>query len=158
MQGKNVPEAAVARNKAWITAVTQSLAERGDAELLQGVMKDAGRRCAAQLLEMTIAHYGKALRNVDELIEAINKRREEVLRATTFWTREGDTALFQLEQCSCDMVQAGLAEPNPHFCNCSAGMFAQIFSHVCTGPVSVDILKSIGRGDDHCEFVIHFAE
>jgi predicted hydrocarbon binding protein len=153
-----IPKAAMERNRVWIEAVTRSLGEKGGSELLRATMKDAGGRCAAHLLKMTIDHFGRNPESVDELIEAINRRRRDVLGATTFWTRDGNTAHFTLERCSCDLVEAGLAEPNPHFCLCSAGMFERVFSHVCNGPVKAEIVKAIGMGDAYCEFIVHFDE
>lgn len=153
-----ISQVAINRNKAWIEAVTKSLGERNDCDLLRATMKDAGKRCAFQLLEMTINHFGRDPKSVDEMIEAINQRRIDVLNAKTFWIREGNKAHFRLEKCSCDLVEAGLAEPNPNFCFCSAGMIECIFSYVCKGPVKAEIVKSIGMGDEHCEFIVRFKE
>lgn len=159
MSPKNeIPQAAIDRNKGWIDAVTKSLGQRNGTTLIRETMKDTGKKCASQLLEMTLDHFGRAPETVDELIDAINKRRREVLKARAFWVREGDAARFKLEKCSCDLVEAGLAEPNPYFCLCSAGMFESVFSSVCMGPVKAEIMKSIGMGDDHCEFVVTFKE
>lgn len=158
MQETQIPKVAIERNKAWIKAVTESLGKRNDTDLLKCTMKDAGRKCADQLLEMTISHFGRNPESVDELIDAINKRRRDILNANTFWVREGNTAHFTLEKCSCDMVEAGLAAPNPGFCLCSAGMFETVFSHVCKGRVQTDIVKAIGMGDSYCEFVVRFEE
>ena len=158
MSKSEIPQAAIDRNKAWIEAVTRSLGESGDFGLVKDIMKSAGKNCADQILEMTIDHYGRDPETVDELIDAINQRRREVLKAGTFWVRKGNTAHFKLEKCSCDLVAAGLAEPNPNFCLCSAGMFESVFSHVCKGAVTAEIVRSIGRGDAFCEFIVHFEE
>ena len=158
MLKKEIPQTAIDRNKAWIDAVTTSLGEKTDIGVLKTTMKDAGRRCAAQLLEMTINHFGRDPKTVDELITAINKRRQDILNADTFWVRDGNKAHFKLEKCSCDLVEAGLAAPNSYFCLCSAGMFESVFSHVCKGPVHTEIVKSIGMGDAYCQFIVHFEE
>ncbi len=125
---------------------------------LRSTMKAAGKQCASQLMEMTVDHYGRRPESVDELIEAINKRRKDVLKASTFWIRDGNRAHFRLETCSCDLVEAGLVEPDPNFCLCSAGMFESLFASVCKGSVRTDIIKAIGMGDDCCQFVVHFEE
>jgi hypothetical protein len=52
-------------------------------------MRNAGKKCATQLLEKIVAHFGRGPQSVDELIEAINKRRKEVLGASNLWEREG---------------------------------------------------------------------
>jgi len=94
MSKTEIPKAAIDRNKAWIEAVTKSLGERKDIDLLKTTMKDAGKKCADQLLEMTINHFGRDPKSVDELIAAINKRRRDVLKAKTFWVRDGNKAQF----------------------------------------------------------------
>ncbi|MFZ0449610.1 MAG: hypothetical protein WAL98_10250 [Desulfatiglandaceae bacterium] len=134
------------------------MGKRNDLELLSVTMRDAGRKCADQLLEKTIDHFGRRPETVDELIEAMNKRRRDILKTSTFFIREGNWTHFKLEKCSCDLVESGLAEPNPNFCLCSAGMFAGLFMPFCNGPVKAEIIKAIGLGDDCCEFMVHFNE
>lgn len=158
MSKTEIPEAAIERNRAWIEAVTNSLGKRGDSELSSGIMRDAGKKCAAQLLEKTINHFGQTPKSVNELIDAINKRRKEVLNASNFWVRDGSKAHFKLEKCGCDLVEACLAEPNSIFCLCSAGMFENLFIPFCKGTVKTEIIKAIGLGDDCCEFIVHFDE
>lgn len=158
MAKTEIPGAAVERNRAWIEAVTDSLGRRNDPLLLRDTMRDAGRRCAGQLLEKIIAHFGRTPETPGELIDAINKRRKEVLGSSNLWVRKGNSARFKLETCGCDLVAAGLAEPNPNFCLCSAGMFEHLFVPFCRGPVNAEIIKAIGMGDACCEFVVHFDE
>ena len=154
----NIPVAAVERNKAWIEAVTRTLKDSGDAELARQAMRNAGKRCAAQLLAKIVAHYGREPQSVDELVAAINKRRREVLGSSNLWAREGNRAYFRLDQCGCDLVEAGLAEPSPVFCLCSSGMFENVFAPYCQGTVRTEIVKAIGLGDECCEFVVYFDE
>jgi hypothetical protein len=151
-----VPVVAVERNKAWIEAVTNALKDNGNSELSRLAMKNAGKRCADQLLEKIIAHFGRMPETVDEFVEAVNKRRREVLEVSNLWEIEGNKAHFKLDKCGCDLVEAGLAEPNPIFCLCSAGMFENLFKPFCQGSARTDIVKAIGFGDECCEFVVHF--
>ena len=95
-----IHQTAIDRNKVWIDAVTNSLGQRNETALIGETMKAAGQKCADQILEMTIAHFGRVPETVDELIEAI----------------------------------------------------------VCKGPVKAEIMKSIGMGDDYCEFLVTFKE
>jgi hypothetical protein len=150
--------AAVERNRAWIEAVTSTLEKSGDSEFSRLAMRNAGKKCADQLLEKTVAHFGRRPQSVDEFIEAINKRRKEVLGASNPWERERNEAHFRLDKCGCDLVEAGLAKPNPVFCLCSAGMFESLFAPFCQGAVRAEIVKAIGLGDECCEFVMHFDE
>jgi len=151
-----IPTAAVERNRAWIAAVTNALKTRGDSDFSRVVMRDAGKKCADQLLEKIVIHFGRTPQSIDELIEAINKRRKEVLNASNLWDRKGNTAHFKLDKCGCDLVEAGLAEPNPTFCLCSAGMFENLFAPFCQETVETEIIQAIGMGDECCEFIVHF--
>ena len=151
-----IPVAAVERNKVWIEAVTSTLKQNEDSEFPQCVMKEAGKQCATQLLEKIIAHFGRRPRSVDEFIEAINLRRKEVLHDPNLWEGDGNTAHFKLDTCWCDLVQASLAEPNAIFGMCSSGMFEHLFQPFCQGTVRTEIVKSIGLGNECCEFIVHF--
>lgn len=155
MKKKEIPIVAIERNNAWIKAAVDSLGKRNDATLLRETMRDTGKKCADQLLEKAVDHFGRTPETVDELIEAVNKRRRDILNASTFLVRDGNNVHFELKNCSCDLVESGLAEPNPNFCLCSAGMLENLFVPFCKGPVETEILKAIGMGDDACKFIIH---
>ncbi|MCG8336319.1 MAG: DUF6144 family protein [Proteobacteria bacterium] len=158
MSKREIPIAAIERNRTWIDAVTGSLSKCGNPEIARKTMREAGKNCAAQLLEKTVSHFGKTPESVQELVEAINKRRKDVLNTTNFWTIQDNQAHFKLDKCGCDLVEANLAEPNKTFCHCSAGMFENLFKPFCKGAVNTEIVKAIGMGDDCCEFIVHYDE
>ncbi|MBN1959544.1 MAG: hypothetical protein JW841_01245 [Deltaproteobacteria bacterium] len=95
MSKKAINEAAIERNKAWVTGVTKALSVLDNEDICRYVMKSAGKKCAEQILEKTINYYGTPP-SFDEMIEAINKRRKEVLKADTFWELRGNKAFFTL--------------------------------------------------------------
>jgi predicted hydrocarbon binding protein len=158
MDTREIPVAAIERNRAWIEAMTNALKTNGDLEFSRAAMRETGKQCAAQLLEKIVTHFGHTPQSIDEFIEAINKRRREVLQVSNLWQRDGNKAYFKLEKCGCDLVEAGLAMPNPIFCLCSAGMFTHLFAPFWKGIVTTQIVKAIGLGDECCEFVVHFDE
>jgi hypothetical protein len=151
-----ISAAAVERNRAWIEAVTNTLQASENSELGRLAMKNAGKKCADQLLAKIVAHFGHRPRSIDELVKAINKRRIELLGKTNLWEKKGNEARFRLDKCGCDLVEAGLAEPNPVFCLCSSGMFESLFAPFHQGIVKVELVKAIGLGDECCDFVVHF--
>jgi len=51
MSKTEIPKAAIDRNKAWIEAVTKSLDERKDIDLLKTTMKDAGKNAPISFLK-----------------------------------------------------------------------------------------------------------
>ena len=158
MSKREIPITAIERNRTWIDAVTHSLCNCGNPEIAKNAMHEAGKNCAAQILEKIVAHYGKTPESVQEFVEAMNKRRNDLLNETNFWTIQGNQAHFKLDKCGCDLVEAYLAQPNRVFCECSAGMFENLFKPFCSGTVHTEIIKAIGMGDDCCEFIVHFDE
>ena len=156
MANKKIPIPAIERNKAWIEAITNTLKELGDENLSRCMMKAAGKNCAMQMHEIIHGHLEDKPKSVEDMIEAINTRRREILKANTFWELKDDKAYFTLKTCGCDLVQSGLAEPNSTFCLCSAGTFENLFAPFYNGKVRTEIVKAIGRGDKQCEFIVHF--
>ncbi|MFC1968766.1 hypothetical protein ACFLVX_05230 [Chloroflexota bacterium] len=158
MERPEISEEAVTQNAAWIEAVEKALADCGNMSLTKEVMKAAGQKCARQILDDCREILGKEPATVDDLINATNKRRWQKHSLTNLWEKQGNKAYLKINECGCTLVKAGLATPNPVHCLCSAGMMESIFSTVCEGPVSVEIVRAIGFGDDVCEFCISFAE
>lgn len=158
MSAKNISEKAIERSVSWIEAVEKAIAENTNEVNTKKIMKVAGEKCAQQILKECKQILGKKPENVDELIEATNKRRLEQLSLDSLWERDENKAHLKINECGCTLVKAGLAKPNPVHCLCTAGMFESVFSEVCQGSVDVEIIKTIGFGDDVCEFYIHFQE
>lgn len=145
-------------NAAWIEAVETALAAHGNAALTEEVMKAAGQKCARQILEDCREILGKEPETVDELLDATNRRRLQVHQLDSLWERQGNRAHLKIGECGCTLVKAGLAKPNPIHCLCSMGLMENLFSAVCQGPVSVEVTKAVGFGDEVCEFYVHFRE
>jgi predicted hydrocarbon binding protein len=156
MKKRTISEVAVQRNISWIEAVENALAESSNSSFTKEIMKAAGKECAHQILTECQQILGKKPETIDELLEATNVRRVKQLNLDSLWKREGHKAHLKIDECGCTLVKAGLAKPNPVHCLCTVGMFETLFSEVCQGPVSVEVVKTIGDGDDGCEFYIHF--
>lgn len=61
--------------------------------------------------------------------------------------------------CFCPLVRDYLdAGMSPTFCNCSTGWNRRQWEGAIGKPVKIEILQSILRGDDVCEFAIHLPE
>ena len=150
------PERAIKRNASWIEAVEAALAERAGEATTRAILKAAGAECAEQILRECGEILGRRPGTVDELLEATNARRRRQLGLESLWTRTGDSARLRINECGCTLVKAGLARANPVHCLCTVGMFETLFSAVCRGSVNVEVLRTIGDGDDACEFVVRF--
>lgn len=60
--------------------------------------------------------------------------------------------------CHCPLMRAAIRGQLPisdTFCNCGAGWFVQLWQGILQQPVRVDVLQSVVRGGDCCEFAIH---
>jgi len=157
MKEMKVPEATIKLiNAAWIEAVENALAAHGNTALTIEVMKAAGQKCAQRILDDCREILGKKPETVDELLDATNRRRLQIHHLDSLWERQGSKAHLKINECGCTLVKAGLAKPNPVHCLCSVGLMESIFSAVCQGPVSVEVVKAIGFGDDVCEFYVNF--
>ena len=158
MKKTEISEAARDLNVNWIESVEKTLDELGDATLVSQIMKAAGQNCAETILADCEEILGKKPETVDELLEANNRRRLLRLNLDNRWVRKGNRAHLILDECGCTLVKAGLAKPNPVHCLCSAGLWENLFSTVCRGPVRVEIAKAVGFGDNGCEFYVDFEE
>jgi predicted ArsR family transcriptional regulator len=158
MEKIHIPQKAVELTETWIDSLETCLAERGDRALIKAVMKAAGEKCSVQIFDDCRQIIGKNPESVDELLYAMNQRRSQNHNLTSLWEKQGNTAHLILEECNCTLVKAGLAKPNSIHCLCSQGMMETLFSKVCRGQVSVELVKSIGNGHDVCEFHVTFEE
>jgi len=156
MEEQKIPGAALKRNVAWIEAVEKALEESGNCALVREVMKAAGHMCARQILADCEEILGRKPGTVDELLDATNRRRRQRHNLANLWEKEGNRAHLVIPECACTLVRAGLAKPNPTHCLCSQGMWETLFSAVSKGPVSVEIVKAVGFGDEGCEFTVTF--
>jgi predicted hydrocarbon binding protein len=158
MKKTEIPEAARDLNVSWIESVEKTLDELGNPTLVTQIMKAAGQKCAEAILADCEEILGKKPETVDELLEANNRRRLQKLNLDNPWERKGNRAHLVIDECGCTLVKAGLAKPNPVHCLCSAGLWENLFSKVCRGPVKVEITKAVGFGDHECEFYVDFEE
>lgn len=77
------------------------------------------------------------------------------------YNREGYEKAITIDEkkknyCHCPLVRNYLNNGiSPTFCNCSAGWYRQQWEGILAKPVQIEILKSLIKGDDICEFAIH---
>lgn len=61
--------------------------------------------------------------------------------------------------CFCPLVRTKMDQGMPlDFCNCGSGWFRQQWEGATGQPVRMEIVQSVLRGDEKCEFAIHLAE
>jgi effector-binding domain-containing protein len=60
--------------------------------------------------------------------------------------------------CFCPLLRDHMDQGMPlSFCNCGAGWYRQQWEGATGKPIRIEIVKSVSRGDDACEFAIHLA-
>lgn len=142
----------VNKNKRWIAGLHESLGQLPK-DLQAAVMKPAGEGCASDLLALCEGELGRPVETVEELVHSWNGiRRRNQLKGE--WEIEEETIRGVFHQCACPLVSSKMIELHPVQCYCSLGMMQTIFSRVAKRRVEVSLERSIGRGDDVCEFVV----
>jgi effector-binding domain-containing protein len=57
--------------------------------------------------------------------------------------------------CFCPLIRDCIEEAPEIFCNCAAGWPKQLWEGILEKPLTIEITKSLTKGDDTCEFAIH---
>lgn len=70
------------------------------------------------------------------------------------WRLKDGVAMGAFQECGCPMVRTGLLELHPTHCLCTHAMLKNLFQEAFDGPVTVEILESIARGDRVCRFQV----
>lgn len=147
----NIP---INKNRSWIARLHEGIAHL-DENLKSAIMRPAGEACAADLLSLCEKYLGKKVASIEDLVTGWNIVRDKgSLKGK--WEFEGSTLRAIFGECGCPLVRSGLIELHPVQCYCSQGMMETIFYQVSKKRVEVKIKRSIGRGDDACEFLVNF--
>ena len=144
----------IEKNRRWIGAIEKSI-EGLDPHKQKLLMQDAGRDCAKDIWALCEKTLGCSIQSVEDLIKGWNLVRKN-RKLNGEWVVEGNDVHGVFEECGCPLVRSGLVELQPAQCWCSHNMMETIFSKVSNSSASVEIIRSIGRGDNVCEFRITF--
>ncbi len=145
----NIP---INKNKSWIARLHESIG-RLDPDKKLAIMKPGGAACAADLMSLIERYTGKRPGSVEELVAGWNiVRAKRGLKGT--WELKGNMVRGVFNECGCPLVRSGLIELHPVQCYCSQGLMETIFSQATGRPVAAEIQRSIGRGDEVCDFII----
>jgi len=120
------------------------------------IMELCGGTCAEEALfgggDLEIAK-GIAEEAVGEE-EIIARANREILWCGP-WIRKGNTIQSTCAECGCPLVKNNVVDLTGTFCLCSRGWVKSIFETLLEKPVSVELEKSIGLGDEVCKFVVN---
>jgi len=71
-------------------------------------------------------------------------------------TKEGNTITLLFDECTCPMVKNGVTDS--FLCNCTVGYSRKLFETLFDRQVTIDLEKSILRGDPVCRQVIRISD
>ncbi len=131
----------------WIKSLMENLDAQVDEPARVKVMEACGRACARR---GAVTGLSKAAGgDLDKLVVALAKHvGQENVR------REGSVVHLRYTKCFCPLVASGPERLPKTYCNCSRGWALEVFGAVTGKPVTVELLRSIKRGDASCDFVI----
>lgn len=179
--GELTTESTVEERFQWVKGAMERLGGLAS----EGATYDIVSRCAhvfpasqieklRALYERTKAQTGDALEAVDAVIAFMEKdpgwgerpRREGRVVYSSKNPRDPagyEKAKDELEKrkayCFCPLVREHLQEGMPlAFCYCGAGWYRQQWEGATGKPVTIEIVRSILKGDDVCEFAIRLPD
>ncbi|AGL02282.1 hypothetical protein [Desulfoscipio gibsoniae] len=140
------------KNKRWITGLHESINQLGK-DLQAAIMKPVGKQCASDLFSLCESYLRNKIDTTEDLINGWNTLREK-RNLKGKWELEGDKIRGTFYECGCPLIRSGMIDLHPIQYYCSQGMMEMIFSKAAKKTVKVEIKRSIGWGDDVCEFLI----
>jgi len=134
-----------------LNSILQGLIEV-DLETRKKIMELCGEACAREDGDLEIAkRIAEETVDEEEIIARVNK---EILWCSA-WIRKGNTIQSTCIKCGCPLVRNNIVNLTGTFCYCSMGWVKKIFETVLKKPVKVELKKSIGFGDNVCNFVVY---
>jgi len=125
-------------------------------------------QCADDLIEQFREEYKKS-QDIDLLLEKMYKNPFYIRPV-----REGNVIYFtkvahdvegfekaktdeekRYCYCHCDYIKAAVEKTSPTHCYCSSGWYKRIWEGILERRVRVEMVKSIMRGDDCCQFAVY---
>lgn len=142
------------KNRKWVANLHRSIDQLGEEQKVF-IMKQAGIDCASDLLKLCESYLGRPIDTIKDLVSGWNILRDS-RNLKGIWKLENNIVHGIFNECGCPLVRSGLIDLHPIQCLCSQGMMENIFSKVTKKSVRVEIRRTIGRGDNACEFVVSF--
>jgi hypothetical protein len=134
----------------WAAAVIQGLEKYTDKDQQKKILELCGYSCAKYDLR-ELKNLKKEARDQKELLELINKH----IPWCGNWIWKKDYIYSTCRSCGCPLIRDHHLKLSPIFCLCSRGWIKAIFSEAFGKGVRVKLSKSIGRGDEYCEFFVY---
>ncbi len=115
------------------------------------VMEKSGETCAIAGSYNIAKMISEKTNNVEEIIEQMNKQ----IPWCGKWKLENSIIRSKCNECGCPLIRNKIVNLNSTFCYCSLGWVKLIFKTLLKKPIQAEMLKSIGAGDDFCEYIVY---
>ena len=131
----------------WVNGVLEGLEKSG--QVGEDILSGCGCRCAER---------GALIELAESVRESIPEGNPE-MRLSEFKTVYSGSAVISgnaqeislvFPECTCPLVSE-LATSHPFLCNCTVGFTNRVFRELFGKPVTVDLMRSILKGDSVCE-------
>jgi len=135
--------------KSWVEELLNDLGGASNESMTREIMEKCGTRCVIAHNDLSkIKAVKRKEKNFYELLSLINK----YLEWCGEWKLKGNIIYAIGKECGCPLVRHRLVKLSPVLCFCSRGWIKTIFEEALDKEVEVHLVRSIGRGDDCCEF------
>jgi hypothetical protein len=140
------------RRAGWtIDSIVKGLEEVED-EDRRRIMEKSGEVCAINGSLPIARQIAEETTDVDEIVAKANDR----IPWCGKWVRNGSIISATCHNCGCPLVQSDVVSLIGTFCYCSVGWVRTIFEALLRRPVTVELEKAIGLGDDVCKYSVRF--
>ena len=132
--------------EAWVESLMENLEEQFDEEERIGLMESCGRACAKRgAIGLADACKGDLGRMADRLSGIPDLEIEN---------NSGDVYRVTYRKCFCELVGNGPDRLPDTYCECSRGWLLEMFGTAAEKAVEVEIVQTIKRGGNVCEFIV----
>ena len=135
--------------RSWTNELLAGLEDYSDEAICRVIMEKCGKQCALFHDDFSrVKSLRRKAKSFPQLLFLVNK----YLKWCGEWKMEGGEIVAVGKGCECPLVKRQWVKLSPVLCLCSRGWVKTIFEEALGNEVEVDLVKSIGRGDDCCEF------
>ena len=131
----------------WIKALMENLEKHFDEKTRIKLMEACGRDCTKR----------GAIRIAEACKDDVNQMVKTLSRIPGLEIERKDLKNYHVtyRKCFCELVGKGPERLPDTYCECSRGWLLQMFGTSLGKPVEVEIIRTIKRGSDACEFVVY---
>lgn len=139
--------------KWWVNMLLEKLGNRKKQGNCLELLEECGKECAKRFTGSALPKIKEKIKGMTDLDAFVDCMKQTHILSPASG-REGDKILCVYETCPCPVRKSGIVD-SPVICNCTCGFKKHVFETLLDRPVHVVLRKSIGRGDERCEMLIH---